>query len=411
MHAAPSSATTPSVPPGAPTPAPSPRRAPRAGGGDGEGGGREADGADVREAQPHLHARVGVARGRREDHPAPSSARPPPTSRPSSATTPAPPTASPSIRDPRPARWRRAGSPAARRHRLDGDQDRGERRGDPLLADGDEHEGHRDRREGQHQQVAPAGHHAPQGPATATRTAAGWPPPGRCGRIRSRRGRDLHRDLDEQVRDPPQQGHREEQDPCAGVHPSIVAGGRDERPRVALSLPPQSASRYTPARFAGTALRAARPGVRRIRPGGSCITQQRIAVPQERPVPPVPASAPIHPRPLTFIASGAGLIAAFLCLPFVLVLGGPLNGWILGVLLWSANWALQIFTGKIALNSTADRGGRAVGHLVHLPRLAHGDHPVRDRAASTTRRSAWPPPGCSWSPSPATSSGAPRSSR
>ena len=75
-------------------------------------------------------------------------------------------------------------------------------------------------------------------------------------------------------------------------------------------------------------------------------------MPQERPVPPVPAPAPTHPRPLTFIASAAGLIAAILCLPVVLLAGGPLNGWIVGVALWSANWALQIFTGKIAINSS-----------------------------------------------------------
>jgi hypothetical protein len=117
-------------------------------------------------------------------------------------------------------------------------------------------------------------------------------------------------------------------------------------------LPLQSASRYTPARFAGTALRAARPDVRRIRPGGTCITQQRIAVPQERPVPPNPAPASTQPRPLTFLASGAGLIVAILCLPVVLLAGGPLNGWIVGVALWSANWGLQIFTAKIAINST-----------------------------------------------------------
>ena len=60
-----------------------------------------------------------------------------------------------------------------------------------------------------------------------------------------------------------------------------------------------------------------------------------------------------HPRPLTAIASGAGLIAAVLCLPVVLLAGGPLNGWIVGVALWSANWALQIYTGKIAINSSA----------------------------------------------------------
>ncbi len=76
-------------------------------------------------------------------------------------------------------------------------------------------------------------------------------------------------------------------------------------------------------------------------------------MPQERPVPPNPAPASTHPRPLEFIASGAGLIAAVLCLPVVLLAGGPLNGWIVGVALWSANWALQIYTGKIAINSSA----------------------------------------------------------
>ena len=76
-------------------------------------------------------------------------------------------------------------------------------------------------------------------------------------------------------------------------------------------------------------------------------------MPQERPVPPVPAPASAHPRPLTFLASGAGLIVAILTLPIVLLAGGPLNGWIVGVALWSANWALQIATAKIALNSSA----------------------------------------------------------
>jgi hypothetical protein len=53
------------------------------------------------------------------------------------------------------------------------------------------------------------------------------------------------------------------------------------------------------------------------------------------------------------LASGIGVIAAVLCLPVVLLAGGPLNGWIVGVALWSANWGLQILTAKIALNSTA----------------------------------------------------------
>jgi len=76
-------------------------------------------------------------------------------------------------------------------------------------------------------------------------------------------------------------------------------------------------------------------------------------VPQERPVPPVSAPSSTHPRPLTALASGIGLIAAIICLPVVLLAGGPLNGWIIGVALWAANWSLQIFTAKIAINSSA----------------------------------------------------------
>jgi len=64
-----------------------------------------------------------------------------------------------------------------------------------------------------------------------------------------------------------------------------------------------------------------------------------------------PAS-PEVPRPATFILSGIGLIVAFLSLPFVLLLGGPLNGWVLGVVLWGANWYLQLLTGKLAINAS-----------------------------------------------------------
>ena len=58
------------------------------------------------------------------------------------------------------------------------------------------------------------------------------------------------------------------------------------------------------------------------------------------------------PRPLVAIASGIGIIVAAITLPVVLVLGGPLNGWVLGVALWLANWSLQIFTAKIAMGVT-----------------------------------------------------------
>jgi hypothetical protein len=58
------------------------------------------------------------------------------------------------------------------------------------------------------------------------------------------------------------------------------------------------------------------------------------------------------PRVGVAIASAIGLIVAILSLPFVLLAGGPLNGWILGVVLWSANWALQLLTGKLALGAS-----------------------------------------------------------
>ena len=64
-----------------------------------------------------------------------------------------------------------------------------------------------------------------------------------------------------------------------------------------------------------------------------------------------PATPSSSPRPLMVIASGIGIIVAVLTLPFVLLMGGPLNGWILGVLLWSANWWLQLLTGRLVAES------------------------------------------------------------
>lgn len=57
------------------------------------------------------------------------------------------------------------------------------------------------------------------------------------------------------------------------------------------------------------------------------------------------------PRLWMFLISGIGVIVAILSLPVVLLLGGPLNGWILGVALWSVNWWLQLLTGKLAINA------------------------------------------------------------
>jgi hypothetical protein len=57
-------------------------------------------------------------------------------------------------------------------------------------------------------------------------------------------------------------------------------------------------------------------------------------------------------RSLTAVASAIGLIVAVLTLPIVLLAGGPLNGWVLGVVLWVANWSLQLLTGKLVVNAS-----------------------------------------------------------
>ncbi len=64
------------------------------------------------------------------------------------------------------------------------------------------------------------------------------------------------------------------------------------------------------------------------------------------------APTPEGPRSLTAIASAIGLIVAVLTLPVVLLVGGPLNGWVLGVVLWAANWSLQLLTGKLVMNTS-----------------------------------------------------------
>jgi hypothetical protein len=62
------------------------------------------------------------------------------------------------------------------------------------------------------------------------------------------------------------------------------------------------------------------------------------------------ASTTDAPRPLIAIASAIGIIVAVLTLPIVLLAGGPLNGWVLGVVLWAANWSVQLLTAKLVVN-------------------------------------------------------------
>lgn len=76
-------------------------------------------------------------------------------------------------------------------------------------------------------------------------------------------------------------------------------------------------------------------------------------------------SAPVIPSRLTFALSGIGFIGALLALPVVLMAGGPLNGWVLGLAIWSVNWAAQLFTGKLlmTLDATAAVGMSGVSFI------------------------------------------------
>jgi hypothetical protein len=69
--------------------------------------------------------------------------------------------------------------------------------------------------------------------------------------------------------------------------------------------------------------------------------------------PPAPTSAPPADSNLVRAASGIGIIVAVLTLPVVLLAGGPFTGWVLGVVLWGANWTVQLLTAKYALNLQA----------------------------------------------------------
>jgi hypothetical protein len=65
----------------------------------------------------------------------------------------------------------------------------------------------------------------------------------------------------------------------------------------------------------------------------------------------VAPSASREMRPFAFVASTLGLIAGFLALPIVLLAGGPIGGWFLGMGLWVANWLGQLAMAKVALGA------------------------------------------------------------
>jgi hypothetical protein len=58
-------------------------------------------------------------------------------------------------------------------------------------------------------------------------------------------------------------------------------------------------------------------------------------------------------RPFEFVLSVLGLIAVLAALPVVLLLGGPIGGWLLGAALWAANWGAQLALAKVAVGMPA----------------------------------------------------------
>jgi hypothetical protein len=51
------------------------------------------------------------------------------------------------------------------------------------------------------------------------------------------------------------------------------------------------------------------------------------------------------------IATVLGITVAMLALPVVILVGGPIGGWALGVILWLANWGIALATNGRAMAS------------------------------------------------------------
>ena len=111
---------------------------------------------------------------------------------------------------------------ADQRHRRD--HDRGQRRGDVLLAGGDQRERDRDLGDCVGEQPAPLAAQRGECAGAPRRAPAAAPPPASRGSTRrSRRDAVAHRDLDQQVRDAPDQRHRREGNPGAATQwPSLA---------------------------------------------------------------------------------------------------------------------------------------------------------------------------------------------
>ena len=66
-----------------------------------------------------------------------------------------------------------------------------------------------------------------------------------------------------------------------------------------------------------------------------------------------PGAAPLQKGFRTFLLSAIGMVVAILTLPVVLVAGGPVEGWVLGVVLWAANWGAALWLSKASAGMSA----------------------------------------------------------
>ena len=61
-----------------------------------------------------------------------------------------------------------------------------------------------------------------------------------------------------------------------------------------------------------------------------------------------PTPVPLRANPTEFVLAILGFIALLVALPVVLVLDGPLGGWLLGAVLFAASWASQRFITRVS---------------------------------------------------------------
>lgn len=66
-----------------------------------------------------------------------------------------------------------------------------------------------------------------------------------------------------------------------------------------------------------------------------------------------PGAAPLPKGFRTFFLSAIGMLVAILTLPVVLLAGGPIEGWLLGVALWAANWGASLWLSKASAGMSA----------------------------------------------------------